>query len=1122
MMRLVDRPSQFRSLALRDAVLATLLAIQFVAIGPALAADERVRMAGSFNGWNTADDSYLLKPAGKRLERVGFWPAGRSAFKFVWDGSWNRHLGSAGAGDSLVQPGNDVELTIPSAGCYAVWLDTAARRWGVEPRDCDHVHAIFRVLGGDLGRTQVELNASGSLARRGRPITLYQWAVRTLDPGAGDPVALRRATSEIAELIVGRPGRYEVSLTVGDGEQTDTAKAVLRLGVGWRLSLETWNADPRLGIDVLELPCMPLTSDGRFWGGVTNRGFITPIFKGPAGAESTRLPDEAAHYYEEDVPRLIKFDTTRDTVEFPTDGFHQFEFKPASAKGLPVGMKIERVDLVGDFNAWRVGATPLFEFGDRTGWLRILELPDGIHHYRFVVNGTTWLEDPAADPRFRQPDGKGGFNSGVLIGDDASKFDKPAPDRVDRGALKHDPQRGEFAASVGNGIAAVTLRTLAKDIDGASLRSDSAMAPMHRTASRGGFDYWTAQFRVANPDAGYDFVVVDGKDFCVFDEGGAHDDMTKKQPFKAQPKASFETPDWAKTCVWYQIFPERFRNGEPSNDPASTVPWQHEWYKPYKPRKSDKSRASQTGYAESGNFYDYIYSRRFGGDLQGIREKLPYLKSLGITAIYLNPIFQAESLHKYDASDYRHIDDAFGIKDSRLKLKGETEAPQTWQWSETDRLFLDFLKEAHALGFKVVLDGVFNHVGREFWAFKDVMRHKQKSKYVDWFDIVRFEPFHYKAWDRDDGELPRLKHDDALGLSPPVREHIFAITKRWMDPDGDGDPSDGIDGWRLDVAADVNEHFWRDWRKLVKGINPQAYIVAEIWEESKIWLQGDCFDAVMNYEFARRVQRFFVDQKRGTKPSEFGKALAIMLEWYAPQVNYVLQNLFDSHDTDRIASMCMNPDLDYDKASRLQDTNPRYTPNKPTQACYDRVKLAVTFQMTFLGAPMVWYGNEVGMYGADDPSCRKPMLWEDLLPYEDKDEKIHEDVREHHRRMIAIRNTYPSLQLGAFEELLADDALGVYAFARTLGPETIVVVVNNSDNTHRLNVPIAWVRNAEAVRLDDPKVCAIVDPPPGDPKARPIIRRIPGGKSSVIVEDGKLHGAMLAPRTGGVFLILPK
>src|SRR5262249_51126268 len=149
--------------------------------------------------------------------------------------------------------------------------------------------------------------------------------------------------------------------------------------------------------------------------------------------------------FEQDAPRLIKFDSSTGGLTFETDGFHQFVFDPSKAQGLPPGgVRIEHVDLVGDFNGWRVGAPPLFDFGPREGWMRIVELPDGVHHYRFVVNGCFWLEDPASDPRFRESNGNGGFNSGVLVGDDASGFERPSPDHVDRGALKHNPRRSEY------------------------------------------------------------------------------------------------------------------------------------------------------------------------------------------------------------------------------------------------------------------------------------------------------------------------------------------------------------------------------------------------------------------------------------------------------------------------------------------------------------------------------------------------------------------------------------------------------------------------------------------------------------------------------------------------------
>jgi glycosidase len=577
---------------------------------------------------------------------------------------------------------------------------------------------------------------------------------------------------------------------------------------------------------------------------------------------------------------------------------------------------------------------------------------------------------------------------------------------------------------------------------------------------------------------------------------------------------SFHTPDWAKSAVWYQIFPERFRNGDPTNDPPWTVPWTHEWFK----RCGRASgRSAGTYAAEKGDFYDYIYRRRYGGDLAGIREKLPYLRDLGITAIYLNPLFSAESLHKYDASDYRHIDDRFAVRNSLRKIKGETTNPSTWQWSESDRLFLDFLHAAHEMGFKVILDGVFNHAGRTFWAFQDILAKGKRSAYADWFDITSWRPLRYRAWDGDNGELPRLKHEEATGLSEPVRQHLFAVTRRWMDPDGDGDPADGIDGWRLDVAENINANFWRDWRRLVKSINPEAYLVGELWGESREWLDGETFDAAMNYPFAKACQAFFVNHKKAIRPKEFGRRLTEILGWYEPQVNLVQQNLLDSHDIDRVASMFMNPDLAWNEAGRLQDNNPNYNPARPTPDCYHKLKLAVLFQMTFLGAPMVYYGDEVGMYGADDPSNRKPMYWEDLMPYDDPDERIVPDLRDHYRRMIAIRNSCRPLQLGAFEVLLAKNVQRVFAFARVLDGDAVVVVLNNSDQRRRLDVPVPWPDGSAVLRLDDPHACEVVDPPASEPTARPSIRAIPGYRSPYRIADGRLKGGILPPRTGGVF-----
>ncbi|MFQ5412107.1 MAG: alpha-glucosidase C-terminal domain-containing protein, partial [Phycisphaerae bacterium] len=178
----------------------------------------------------------------------------------------------------------------------------------------------------------------------------------------------------------------------------------------------------------------------------------------------------------------------------------------------------------------------------------------------------------------------------------------------------------------------------------------------------------------------------------------------------------------------------------------------------------------------------------------------------------------------------------------------------------------------------------------------------------------------------------------------------------------------------------------------------------------------------------------------------------------------------------------------------------------------------VTFQMTYLGAPMVYYGDEVGMYGADDPNDRKPMLWADRMPYDDPNERIEQDVFEHYRRMIAIRNSLPALQLGSFRPLLADDAKGVFAFARSLDTETIVVVLNNGDRPYPLDIPVPWADGSTAVRMDDPKACEIASPSKKNPASRPMARPVRGRPSPLKVTNGRLRGITLEPYTGGVFI----
>lgn len=542
-------------------------------------------------------------------------------------------------------------------------------------------------------------------------------------------------------------------------------------------------------------------------------------------------------------------------------------------------------------------------------------------------------------------------------------------------------------------------------------------------------------------------------------------------------------PQWAKDAIWYQVFPERFRNGDLGNEPTPddlefsperewhVSPWTSDWYK-LQPWEERHSR----------NFYDNVFERRYGGDLQGVVDKLDYLSDLGITAIYFNPVFEAISLHKYDASTYHHIDHTFGSKpkgDLNL-IKSETDDPATWKWTSADSLFLKLIGEAHKRGIRVIIDGVFNHCGTRFWAFQDVIKNQQRSRYAEWFDVRRWDDpstpeneFAYKGW-WDVKELPEFREGDSSFVEP-VWNYFFNITRRWMDPNGDGNSSDGIDGWRLDVANEVSHAFWKEWRKLVKSINPDAYIVGEIWDDASKWLAGDEFDAVMNYRYARAVIRYFIDtDSRRYSSSEFDRELADIRKQYPGEVNYVLQNLIDSHDTDRLASMLMNPNRKYDDQNGIR-YNRNYNVGKPTASAQQIQKLIILFQMGSPGAPMIYYGDEAGMWGADDPDDRKPMVWPDLT-YEhecshpvpgrtrtDDEVKFDHDLFGYYKTLIRIRKESVALRRGDLMSILVDDKNNVYSFKRTAGSDEAIVVVNNSDSKQAvdLRLPGSWTYRDE-------------------------------------------------------------
>ncbi|HEY0045331.1 MAG TPA: glycoside hydrolase family 13 protein [Flavobacterium sp.] len=540
------------------------------------------------------------------------------------------------------------------------------------------------------------------------------------------------------------------------------------------------------------------------------------------------------------------------------------------------------------------------------------------------------------------------------------------------------------------------------------------------------------------------------------------------------------TPEWSKGVVWYQIFPERFNNGDPSNDPKVTDqngaypfddsspfeihPWTSDWYElqPYE-KKNGK------------DIWYNIQRRRYGGDLQGIIDKLDYLQALGVNAIYLTPIFWSPSSHKYDALCYHHVDPTFGPDPEGDKKMLEKEDPlnaETWVWTSADLLALKLIKEVHSRNMRIIFDGVFNHIGMNSFAFKDVEAKQQKSKYANWFDVSSWRDekkgteFKYKGW-FGVKTLPEFK-EDATGIAAGPKDYIFNATRRWMNPMNSG-IANGIDGWRLDVAYDVGHPFWKEWRKHVRSINPDAYMTAELVfpiEQTKAYLSGDEFDATMNYNFAFIMHDFFVQDTKAISVTQFDTQLKELREAFGNDVALNMQNLMNSHDATRLASLVANPD-----GKRYGDwgahfnwsqksNNPEYNARKPSEAQIQKQKLIAAFQILYLGSPMIFYGDEAGIWGANDPDSRKPMIWDekkyepethnpDQSTHEKDEVKFDSNLFSWYQKFFALRNKSNAIKLGDFKTIAVDDKNKVYAFSRTYKNEEIIVIVNRGNKLFR-------------------------------------------------------------------------
>jgi cyclomaltodextrinase / maltogenic alpha-amylase / neopullulanase len=523
-----------------------------------------------------------------------------------------------------------------------------------------------------------------------------------------------------------------------------------------------------------------------------------------------------------------------------------------------------------------------------------------------------------------------------------------------------------------------------------------------------------------------------------------------------------QPPSWAKEVIWYQIFVERFSNGDKANDPKpenmaiaplnsfaptgwSITPWTSNWFE-------QESWAKQPG----RSFSEMLQYRRYGGDLQGVINKLDYLQDLGVTALFINPINDAPSLHKYDARNYHHVDVNFGpdpIGDNKMIASENPADPSTWKWTSADRLFLKLIAEVHKRKMKIIMDYSWNHVGTTFWAWQDVLKNQQASVYKDWFDITSFDnpataenEFSYNGW-LGIKSLPELKkvnvtapkkngHPYEGNISDDAKNHVFAVTKRWLAPNGD--VTKGIDGYRLDVADQIGLGFWRDYRKFVRSIQPNAYLVGEIWWEEwpdKLmdpvpYTKGDVFDAVMFYQSYRPARYFFAKNDFSIDAKIFKDSLEFQWNRLTKSNWYAMMNVASSHDTPRLLTDFYNPNKYKFKASPNDD--PNYKTGKPNEETYKRLRLYLIHAFTSVGAPHIWNGEEMGMWGADDPYPRKPLMWKEFTfspetrnnfqPGQKEYDQVafNQNHFDHYKKLIAIRKNNPVLSTGDLEFLKAE------------------------------------------------------------------------------------------------------
>ncbi|HLF74641.1 MAG TPA: alpha-amylase family glycosyl hydrolase [Anaerolineales bacterium] len=655
----------------------------------------------------------------------------------------------------------------------------------------------------------------------------------------------------------------------------------------------------------------------------------------------------------------------------------------------------------------------------------------------------------------------------------------PRPDNnVEWDGLRHD-SRDLLYRTPGGAVTAGTpvlirFRTFHNDVTGVSLRLYDLNANAQRIVQMTlaasdvscyqpgleGFtcDFWQATLNESGPNnLWYRFIVTDGADTDYHDDntaaldgglGAAADEIEDHSYALMYYDPAFTAPAWARSASIYQIFPDRFRNGRSDNDPKTgdlryddpvlSLPWgtlPEGYCRNYAdgdtncPWRFDDTPPASSPTKEQPRGRDY-----FGGDLKGVDQYLDYLQSLGVTAIYFNPIFDAGSNHSYDTQDYYKIDSYFGTQ-------------KDWE---------NLVKHANRRGIRIVLDGVFNHLSSDS-PFFDRYHHYDTvgaceslaSPYRDWFvfrnDNVPCGSADYEGWFGFDS-IPVLNKGN-----PAVKEYFLtgpnSVSRYWL--------KQGASGWRLDVSGDPSfpAGYWETFRGVVKGTKSDALLISETWQKDSTllrMLRGDRLDTTMNYRLRDAVVGFlapgnfdskgFADSGRIISPSEFANRLASIREDYPDAAYYSLMNLLDSHDTERIL-WTLTPGQETKAEKELTAAN--------VAEGKQRVRLASLIQFTVPGAPTVYYGDEVGLTGDDDPDDRRTYPWADAGGSPDQ------SMFTHYQMLNTLRRTHDVLVNGDFRVLLADDASQIVAYGRKTGSQAALVALNRSDNSRTLSIPVA-------------------------------------------------------------------